>query len=419
MGREEKANELVGYLLGGLSKGYTPPFIFVYGRTGSGKSSTVRTVCANLTSHLSYSVVNLRNANTLYAAAIFIVEELGGEVDYARGRRISVQDIIDDLTECIKKRSDGRLFVLVLDEFDAVFSEPRGNPSNFVYKMTQMLDTLAREHYPVTVIAIMNDFLASSELDERIKSRLGASPEIFFEPYTKSELVAILENKAAAAFISKESVKPDILEYISEQVSLEHGDARRAIDLLRVAAEVAGEKGSPEVLREHVDIAMNIVYSDKVAAAMKRASYHTRIACGALVRLSYLLQEGQGTWFSTSTLYSQYRNKVIGKIPPVQYRRFSDILGELENLGLATSRTGTGSRGYGRQYKLAVPAECVGSTGPFANWWKELTAAKAHFQKEIETCREMALDATGGERKCYLSAMETHKNKWDGFVGLD
>ncbi|MEO9363149.1 MAG: AAA family ATPase, partial [Nitrososphaera sp.] len=47
-GREDEAGQLVRALAGGQKQGYVPPFVFVYGRSGSGKSTVVRFVCEHL-----------------------------------------------------------------------------------------------------------------------------------------------------------------------------------------------------------------------------------------------------------------------------------------------------------------------------------------------------------------------------------
>src|ERR687896_1144977 len=76
IGREKKAKELVRFLLG-YKQGLVVPFISVYGRSGSGKSTIVKFVCENLDDEISYAFVNLRKARTVFGCANLILRELG------------------------------------------------------------------------------------------------------------------------------------------------------------------------------------------------------------------------------------------------------------------------------------------------------------------------------------------------------
>jgi cell division control protein 6 len=431
VGRADKIEELVTSLVGGLSRGYSPPFIFVYGRTGSGKSIVVRSVCEHLQSRIIYRIVNLRGASTLYGAAVLMVKALVGTVgnnggsSVQIGRGMTAQLVLDDVANAVRKLSDGKLFVLVLDEFDVLLSDKINKSSDFIYKLAETIETLTREHYPITIVAIMNNHLAattSANLGERITSRLGAVPEVFFEPYRKEEVFAILKERATGAFVRSDTLDSDVLAYISEKVAIDHGDARRAIDMLRVSAEIAGSKGDVTVTKAHVDIAINRIQRDRIEEALGRAAFHTRAGCKALLRLSFLLQGESDLWFSTSTLYDQYKFKVVAKeIPPVGYRRFSDILAELENLGLAVSRSnGKYARGYGREYRLAMPPETVGSASCYVEWWRETIAYKEWYQKELkgylDTLEHETL--TKSEKARNIGCINILREKWRTFVGL-
>lgn len=80
--REKEASELVRALSG--SKGYVAPFVFVYGRTGSGKSTVVKFVCERLS--VALKMVNLQKAGTIVGCANLILQEL---LPQAAGRRFS------------------------------------------------------------------------------------------------------------------------------------------------------------------------------------------------------------------------------------------------------------------------------------------------------------------------------------------
>ena len=150
------------------------------------------------------------------------------------------------------------------------------------------------------------------------------------------------------------------LERCAELCSENHGDVRRAIDLLSLAGEIAGAGNSQTVTRGHIDMAAEQLEKDRVIEVMSSASPHLKAVCAALVRLTYALEEAD--WHSTSTLYQEYCNSLLDKRDrPLTYRRVSKLLAELENTGLVVSRKASlGRYGYGRQYKLAVHSEVAG-----------------------------------------------------------
>src|SRR5919112_5133200 len=93
IGREKSAKELVRFLLG-YKHGLVVPFISVYGRSGSGKSTVVKFVCENLDEDISFAFVNLRKARTFFGCANLILAELGQpSLKSARGINIAIEQI--------------------------------------------------------------------------------------------------------------------------------------------------------------------------------------------------------------------------------------------------------------------------------------------------------------------------------------
>jgi len=71
-----------------------------------------------------------------------------------------------------------KLFVLVLDEFDVLFYDKRGNPSDFVYKIVEMQAELKEKWYMSMIFTISNNVLSDYDLDDRVRSRIGSVNEI-------------------------------------------------------------------------------------------------------------------------------------------------------------------------------------------------------------------------------------------------
>jgi cell division control protein 6 len=355
VGREDKARELVR-ALAGYKRGYAHPFVFVYGRTGSGKSVMVRLVCESL--GLPCRFVNLRNAQTVFGCANLILSELrAGEAKAWKGTGGLVEMIAGAIEPLATK-----LFVLVLDEFDVLMSDRRGKPSDFVYRLLMVQERLREKGRLMTIVAISNNAMATDELDDRVRSRIGSSPEILFNSYTKEEILAILKERAAEIFDRQPG--PSALRHCAELCSQNHGDVRRAIDLMNLAGEIAGASNCQKIAKDHIDMAVKQLEKDRVVDVMSSASYHLKAVLAALVRLTYNngYEQENALWYSTSTLYQDYCRDLLDKhAMPVTYRRVSELLTELENDGLVTSRKSSlGRHGYGRLYRLAVHPEVAG-----------------------------------------------------------
>jgi archaeal cell division control protein 6 len=359
IGREKEAETLLRYLVG-HTKGQVIPLISVYGRSGAGKSTLVRFILDN-TPEITYCFANLRKAKTIFGAVNIILGELGEQqVKSAQGLNVAIDRIRNAI--CATKKSN--LFVLVLDEFDVIFYDKRNNPSDFVYKLVELHSELKRSGHKISIITISNNVIAEYAIDDRVKSRIGTS-EVFFTPYKKHEVLEILKSRAKLAF--KKKINPDVLARCADLSSIEHGDARRAIDLLRVAAEIASAE-KKEITTKHVDSASERLQRDRIVDAISSLSYHSKAACMVLAVKTYGLEQD---WHTTATLYERYKQLLEKKISPLTYRRFSEILKDLENAGIVESKTGSrGRHGYNSEFMISVNPQTVGNAID-PKWWEE------------------------------------------------
>jgi cell division control protein 6 len=415
IGRERKAKELVRFLLG-YKQGLVVPLVSVYGRSGSGKSTIVKFVCENLDEDISYAFVNLRKARTVFGCANLILTELGQRcLKSAQGINAAIEQITSALEQRLSdKKNNTKFFILVLDEFDVLLYDKRGKPSDFIYKLLVMEENLREEGYLMCIVAISNNVMSDYEIDDRVRSRIGTS-EVFFEPYTQQAVLAILKDRATRAFSG--SVDSDILQYCADQSSQEHGDARRAIDLLRTAGEIAGKRGE-KIRKMHIDAAVTRLQKDRVSTTLSSASYHLKLVAAALARISYLTQE---VWHSTSTVYNQYRHIITNNTKPLTYRRIAELLTELENMGLVTSHTSSkGRHGYGTQYKLVVPPEAIGKVC-FPDWWSDLVHRKLQHDKSASSILNPRNYSTLFNNKNSVGRLlnSINDDSWNEFVGLE
>lgn len=451
VGREAEAKELVRLLVGGLARGRATPFVSVYGRSGSGKTTLVKFVCESLASCNSgrlagHVAVNLRSARTVFGCACAILRELGGgkgpdaaAVTAAVPTTTTTAGAMDRVAHAVESLlARGGLFVLVLDEFDSVFADRRGRPSDFVYRLLDMQERLQQKGLLMSIVAISNRaVLSGHELDDRVQSRIGSAAEVPFAAYSTGDVARLLLATAAAndgsdTLAVAPGCDPGVIEHCAEICSDEHGDARRAFELFRVACQLARLRGDNRVTKAHVDEARDQLQEDRVRAALAGASRHARAACMALARISYLT--GQ-EWHATSVIYGQYCIALGADSKPLTYRRLSEILRELADAGVAESSAlspprggiSSSSGGYGTRYRLTLAPELMGkSCSPAPGWWEGIEKAKEQHDMEVRIAhrRRFEIAHKSAEDPSYAQSAAAiarsvdmqHRAWWEDFV---
>ncbi|MFQ5920990.1 MAG: Cdc6/Cdc18 family protein, partial [Nitrososphaerales archaeon] len=235
--------------------------------------------------------------------------------------------------------------VIVLDEIDFLIKK---HGDGTLYQMTRANERLKRGS--LGLIGISNDLKLKELFDPRVLSSLSEE-EIVFHPYSVQELRAILKERAAGGF-HPGCVSSTAINLCAAVAGLEHGDARRAVDLLRVAGEVAEREGAGAVEEKHVRIAEKKIEQDKVSETLCSLPIHEK-----LVVLSVMNSE-KG---STGDVFDKYLalGRKLG-LEPVTQRRVGMIISELAMQGLISAPVISQGR-YGRTKKtrLAIQPSLV------------------------------------------------------------
>lgn len=408
VGRKAESKKLVDYLLS-YEKGLVVPLVSIYGRSGSGKSTIVQFVCENL--DVDFCYVNLRKAKTVFGCINLILSELGHpNLKNAQGIN-SAFVVLENLLKEALEKSGNSLFVLCLDEFDTLFYDKRGKPSDFVYKLLVLVENLRSMKKHLCIVTISNKILSEFNLDDRVVSRIGSS-EIYFDSYLEHDVLRILSNRAKKSF--SQTIDDDVLKYCAKISSEEHGDARRAIDLLRTCGEIAGSENK-KISKQHVDDAIKQLQKNQITAIISGGSHHFRSACAALARLTFLTDEGS---HSTSELYKQYQKIMPKDSRQISYRRFSEMLVELVNSGIAISQTlSKGRRGYGSQFKLTADPELIGNSC-FPEWWQDIVKRKNSHESSKPSQNLWSLGKKNSSLSLLSGLMDSKKDdNWDDYVG--
>jgi cell division control protein 6 len=207
----------------------------------------------------------------------------------------------------------------------------------------------------VSIVGISNDLRFKERLDPRVLSSLSEE-EIVFKPYTAKEIRDILLERVEIAF-QKGVLDDSTLALCSAEAAKEHGDARRALDLLRVAGEVAEREASKNVRDVHVAAAQKSIETDRVSTVLNSMPLHSKlIMCG-----TYVLSTTGSQGAVTGDIYEVYRELCAESgTEPLTQRRVSGLINELDVLGLlATKLVSLGRYGRTKKINLGIPGELV------------------------------------------------------------
>ena len=348
--REEQIAKLASILAPSL-QGARPSNVFIYGLTGTGKTAVTKFVLRKLYekslevgSRITVCYVNVRQDDTTYRVLLRLSECIGLRLPFTG---ISTAEAYRRFIRALNLRAT--LFIATLDEIDFLVKK---HGDELLYRLTRCNEEL--DQSKVTVIGITNDLKFVDALDPRVRSSLG-EVEIVFPPYNAMQLEDILRKRAELAF-RPGVLDKGVIELCAALAAREHGDARRALDLLRVAGEIAEREGSPMVTVEHVRKARAELERDRVAEVISTMPLHAKLVLLAITNLVTL--NGKTT---TGEVYSHYRalcNKL--GIEHVTQRRVSDIISELDMLGIITARViSRGRYGKTRVITLAVPKDVI------------------------------------------------------------
>ncbi|EMA40917.1 cell division control protein Cdc6 [Halobiforma nitratireducens] len=243
---------------------------------------------------------------------------------------------------------DERVVVIMLDEIDKLV-EKSGDDT--LYNLSRMNSEL--ENSRVSIIGISNDLKFTDFLDPRVKSSLGEE-EIVFPPYDANQLRDILEHRSDVAF-KQGALSEDVIPLCAAFAAQEHGDARRALDLLRTAGELAERSQAETIVEEHVRQAQDKIELDRVVEVVRTLPTQSKLVLFAII----LLEKNGVHSINTGEVFNIYK-RLCEEIDAdvLTQRRVTDLISELDMLGIVNAVVVSKGR-YGRtkEISLSVPLE--------------------------------------------------------------
>ncbi|MEM3526163.1 MAG: ORC1-type DNA replication protein [Candidatus Jordarchaeaceae archaeon] len=351
----EKEIGRVGIILATALRSGTPSNVFIYGKTGTGKTAVVKYVLKHLAEKCremgvpmpSYVYLNCSTVNTNYRVLAHLCENLGVEVPFTG---LPTDEVYKRFISAMNSRSG--LMIIVLDEVDKLVDK---DGDAVLYDLTRINHSILKTAR-VSIIGITNNLKFKENLDPRVLSSLGEE-ELVFPPYGALELQDILRERAKMSFYDGVLEEPGVINLCAALAAREHGDARRALDLLRVAGEQGERLGASKITQEHVKMAQEILETDRVSEVLSSLPIQSKLVLYSI----YLLDKNKSPKITTGMVYDVYSDlcKIVN-LEVLGERRVSGLIAELDMLGIIVAKLKSEGRyGMTKQIKINVPVEQV------------------------------------------------------------
>jgi len=346
--REEQKKQIAKILAPALRM-ERPSNLFIYGKTGTGKtlcvkhiSNSMKKIAKDRNINLKIFYVNCKlnkTADTEYRLIAHLAREFGKAIPVTG---LPTGEVYQQFYSAIDKEK--QVIVLILDEIDQIVSKAS---DELLYNLTRINSEI--ENAQIAIIGISNDLVFADNLDPRVKSSLSEE-ELVFPPYNALQIQDILSKRTDIAFKS-DAIESGVIQKCAAYAAKDHGDARRALELMRVAGELAEREGDPVVKLSHLDMAEQKIERDKIFDVILTQPDQFKATLFAAMSI-------KNSTVYTGDIYDFYRDICVKTgLRALTQRRVSDIIAEFDMLGIVNAKViSKGRYGRTREITMAIPA---------------------------------------------------------------
>ncbi len=353
--RDEQIQAMAG-ILAPVLRMEKPSNLFIYGKVGTGKTVVVKYVTSQIGEiakerKLPIKIIYLncklkRVADTEYRMLAHLSKEFDIDIPPTG---LPTDEVYKTFLKYINREK--QLIIIVLDEIDQLIKK---SGDELLYNLTRINSEL--NNVELSMIGISNDLLFMENIDPRVKSSLSEE-ELVFPPYNAIQIQDILRERSKIAF-ENEIIKEGVIEKCAAYAAREHGDARRALELLRVAGELSERKNKYTIDLEDIDEAEEKIEKDKVLDLVHTQPKQFQLTLLSILDIYDSSMEGP---IFTGDIYEIYKNycKSVA-LKPLTQRRVSDIIAELDMCGIINARVvSKGRYGRTREIRMGIPEATI------------------------------------------------------------
>ncbi|XVH33639.1 orc1/cdc6 family replication initiation protein (plasmid) [Haloferacaceae archaeon DSL9] len=312
--------------------GERPNNTFLYGKTGVGKTAVTKYLLSQLEQDasrfdvdLTILFLNCEGLNSSYQVAINLVNELrdpDSRISKTGHPQYQIYEYLWRELDAI-----GGTVLIVLDEVDNI-----GTDDSILYQIPRARSNGNVQAAKIGIIGISNDLSFRENLSAKVRSSL-CEKSISFPPYDATELRDLLEQRASVAFHDG-ALGDEVIPLCAAYGAQDGGDARKALDLLRGAGDVARAGSARQITADHVEQARAELEREEVMQGIADLSEHEQLTLYALVTLE---MEDESP-VRSQLVFNRYQQLCeLADIDSRTPRRVRDFLTEMANLSIITS----------------------------------------------------------------------------------
>ncbi|KAK8782264.1 hypothetical protein V5799_016396 [Amblyomma americanum] len=348
--REQEFADIYSFVEGKLQDG-TGGCMYISGVPGTGKTATVHDVLRGLeesveggyTQPFKFVEVNGMKLTSPAQCYSHILRALTGE-------NATAEQAAELLARRFERPGPRREpVVLLVDELDLLWTRKQ-------QVLYNLFEWPTKPNSKLIVLTIANTMdLPERLMSNRVASRLGLT-RMTFHPYNHKQLQEIVLSRMQGL----EAFDPDAVQLVARKVAAVSGDARRALDVCRRAAEIAelSVQDSPKKLSRHVvgmahvDRAIQEMFSSPKILAMRCLSQQEQIFMRAVVAEFHRTGVEETTF---SKVYNQHITicRLEGVKPPT-FSEVSSISARLSGCRLLLSELSTNDLFHKIQLNVSV-----------------------------------------------------------------
>ncbi len=345
--RDKQIEQIAG-ILAPILKGELPSNLFIYGKTGTGKTLTIKYISDQISriakeKKLSVNILYLncklkKIADTEYRLIAELARHFGKAIP---STGLPTDDVYNTFFLALDEKK--KSVIIILDEIDQLVKK---TGDELIYNLTRINTQL--KNSKVSIIGISNVLTFVNTLDPRVRSSLSEE-ELVFPPYNAIQIQDILKKRAEKAF-EPGVVEAGVIEKCAAYAARDHGDARRALELLRVAGELAERKNQKSIAIDNIDDAEDKIEKDRVLELVQSQPKQFQVTLYSIM----VRNPTHKNKVFTGDVYDTYRGvcEKIG-LRPLTQRRVSDIIAEFDMLGIINCKVLSKGR-YGRTREITL-----------------------------------------------------------------
>ncbi len=308
--------------------GQSPSNVLIYGKTGTGKSPCAKYVSRRLVETAAEGGVDAAYAYVDCAwdtTETQTVQTIASSLDtddtdvYIPDKGIATATYYKRLWRILDDQYD--VVLVLLDEIDKLEDD------DILIQLSRAGKAGTLTSCKIGVLGTSNNIKYKDRMDERVTSSL-CEREFVVPPYDAGQLNEIM---AARRDAFRDGVLAEgVIPKAAALAAREHGDARKAIDILRYAGEIVHSEGASSVREEFVRQAPEHAETDRFRELIRGSTPHSRYVLQALTVLSVDEQESdERDGFRTTRIYDVYEQicRQVGA-EPLSLRRVRDLLNE-------------------------------------------------------------------------------------------